>query len=51
MYANVQVTYTADDEGFHPIVGAGPGGPSGIDPNALKSLVGQIRIFLRFKMS
>lgn len=34
------VTYTADEEGFHPTVGAGPGGPEAIDPNALKSLVG-----------
>ncbi|XP_055302199.1 flexible cuticle protein 12-like [Sitodiplosis mosellana] len=34
------VKYTADEEGFHPIVGAGPGGPDAIDPNALKSLVG-----------
>ncbi|XP_031626735.1 pupal cuticle protein 20-like [Contarinia nasturtii] len=34
------VTYTADDQGFHPVIGSGPGGPEPIDPNALKSLVG-----------
>lgn len=40
------VTYTADENGFHPVVGVGAGGPPGgftaeIDPNALKSLVGK----------
>lgn len=39
------VTYTADEEGFHPIIGSGPGGigagqDAAIDPNALKSLIG-----------
>lgn len=39
------VNYTADENGFHPIVGTGPGGikpgeDAGINPNALKSLVG-----------
>lgn len=40
------VTYTADEEGFHPQVGTGPeggfkpGDNVGIDANALKSLVG-----------
>lgn len=40
------VTWTADENGFHPIVGTGPGGigaggDAQIDPNALKSLVGK----------
>lgn len=40
------VTYTADEYGFHPQVGTGleggfkPGDDVGIDPNALKSLIG-----------
>lgn len=40
------VTYTADENGFHPVVGTGPEGgikpgqDVGIDPNALKSLLG-----------
>lgn len=40
------VTYTADEKGFHPQVGQGleggfkPGDDVGIDPNALKSLIG-----------
>lgn len=39
------VNYTADENGFHPVVGTGPGGigpgqDSSIDPNALKSLIG-----------
>lgn len=40
------VNYTADENGFHPVVGTGPGGigPGGdaqIGPNALKSLIGK----------
>lgn len=39
------VTYTADEEGYHPIVGQGPGGIQGggsssLDPSVFKSLVG-----------
>ncbi|XP_055695803.1 endocuticle structural glycoprotein SgAbd-5-like [Lutzomyia longipalpis] len=40
------VNYTADENGFHPVIGTGPEGgikpgqDQGIDPNALKSLVG-----------
>ncbi len=39
------VNYTADEDGFHPVVGQGPGGIKGgdsasLDPSALKSLVG-----------
>lgn len=39
------VTYTADEFGYHPVVGTGPGGIQGgqdaeINPNSLKSLVG-----------
>lgn len=39
------VNYTADENGFHPVVGTGAGGigpgqDSSIDPNALKSLIG-----------
>jgi Insect cuticle protein len=40
------VTFTADETGFHPIIGTGgaggpqPGGDYGINPNALKSLIG-----------
>lgn len=39
------VTYTADEDGFHPVVGQGPGGIKGgdsasLDPNVFKSLVG-----------
>lgn len=39
------VTYTADEFGYHPVVGTGPGGvkpgdEAGIDSNALKSLIG-----------
>ncbi|XP_037038457.1 flexible cuticle protein 12-like [Bradysia coprophila] len=39
------VTYTADEDGFHPIVGQGPGGIQGggsasLDPSVFKSLVG-----------
>lgn len=40
------VNYTADENGFHPVIGTGPvggvkpGDDVGIDPNALKSLLG-----------
>lgn len=40
------VNYTADENGFHPVIGTGPEGgvkpgqDVGIDPNALKSLLG-----------
>ena len=36
------VIWTADENGFHPTIGVGGGGPgdSSIDPNALKSLIG-----------
>lgn len=38
------VNWTADENGFHPVVGTGPAGGiqggSNIDPNALKSLIG-----------
>lgn len=40
------VNYTADENGFHPVVGTGPEGgikpgqDTGIDPSALKSLIG-----------
>lgn len=39
------VNYTADEEGFHPVVGQGPGGIKGgdsasLDPSVFKSLVG-----------
>lgn len=39
------VTYTADEDGYHPIVGQGPGGIKGgdtasLDPSVFKSLVG-----------
>lgn len=41
------VNYTADENGFHPVVGTGgvggigAGGDAQIDPNALKSLIGK----------
>lgn len=40
------VNFTADENGFHPVIGTGPGGIGGgqdaqISPNALKSLVGK----------
>lgn len=39
------VTYTADEDGFHPVVGQGlggiqSGGSSSLDPSVFKSLVG-----------
>lgn len=39
------VNYTADEEGYHPVVGQGPGGPketdtASLDPSVFKSLVG-----------
>lgn len=39
------VNYTADENGFHPVVGQGPGGIKGgdtasLDPSVFKSLVG-----------
>lgn len=40
------VNYTADENGYHPVIGTGPeggvrpGDNVGIDPNALKSLLG-----------
>lgn len=39
------VNYTADENGFHPVVGTGPGGIKGgdtasLDPSVFKSLVG-----------
>lgn len=40
------VNYTADEFGYHPVIGTGPEGgikpgqDAGIDPNALKSLIG-----------
>lgn len=40
------VNYTADENGFHPVIGTGPEGgikpgqDAGIDPSALRSLVG-----------
>lgn len=40
------VNYTADENGYHPVIGTGPEGgikpgqDAGIDPNALKSLIG-----------
>ncbi|KAJ6634057.1 Flexible cuticle protein 12 [Pseudolycoriella hygida] len=39
------VNYTADEDGYHPVVGQGPGGIKGgdsasLDPSVFKSLVG-----------
>lgn len=40
------VNYTADENGYHPVIGTGPTGgiqpgqDSSIDPNAIKSLIG-----------
>lgn len=40
------VNYTADENGYHPVIGTGPEGgikpgqDAGIDPSALRSLVG-----------